>query len=532
MPKVPTYDSQQVQTRALPNVQQRVDTRGAFGQQFSNSLVNAGQQVFDIGLKIKREDDEAAIKDAVTQTRSAINKVQYEGDDAYFGKKGENAYKDLIPGQERLEEIRKEHSKNLTPEQAKKYNEIMADYLVREKEGMSKYALGERRSWQNEQDEALVIQAQKDAMLRWNDTEPYEDQIRSGINNIAARNGWSPEKRKLKIEESLSTLHVSNIENLIQQDPDVAEDYFKKHGDNISPQLHGKIRDNLDEAQDDKWSLKEADRIFANFESDVDRYDEARKIKDPERRKLVMGQLDRDIARQKRADAERALDVYNKASLDLEEPNTSPLQWKLEHPDKWELMTPSQRDRLMDGNDVETDINVYYEIKGLLLTGESDQALQVLNNNAGVSLSNSDARRLIDQMTKPPKPEKPRKTLITQKESFNMAVESLMGPEPPKKKKGAREDWNKKRAIIAGMIDERFAQWEEANPNKEMSQLERDEILARLNYKIKDEGLFFDEELDMGDLTAEQIEAARRALTKGGYPITPQLIMEAHKLTL
>jgi hypothetical protein len=315
MPKVETYSLPTVAPRSMGNPTQRLDSRGAFGEAIGEALGQNAKILTDVALDIKQKDDEATVKQAVSELRNGINKRTYLDEDGYYNRQGQAAYKSYPEMQRELTEMRRKTGESLTPDQQRAYSQLSQQYLDREFDSMSKHAAKGRRTWQNEQDESIILQAQEDGSLRWSDNVAEAGQIRKAVDNLANRNGWSPERKEAETEKYLSGLHKSAIDNMIAgKHYAAAKQYWADNNAEVAGSLHDEIVAKLEGSANAAEAQAVADEIRIGGGSIGERLSLVNEIEDPEVRKLVRSQVEHDIKWEKQAEIEERADIYEEVA--------------------------------------------------------------------------------------------------------------------------------------------------------------------------------------------------------------------------
>lgn len=264
MPKVQAYQPFQVGSKPLNIPMQRLDSRGAFGEAIAagaSDLAGSMEEMQD-------QDDKAVVKERISEYRKHSRNRLSGDEDAFYSRKGRNAYDSRMDMEKDLSGRRDELTKDLSPRQRAMFNQLSQEYLDRDYDGIARHSQKGRAGWLNEQDEAQLIQAQEDLSLYHDDPAPYSRQIKGIINNIAERNGWSPERREVKLKQALSAAHMSAIDNIIHQNPKEAVGYFQKHHAEISrslwPDIEKKIEGEVSVAEEQE----DVEAIYAKFGND------------------------------------------------------------------------------------------------------------------------------------------------------------------------------------------------------------------------------------------------------------------------
>jgi hypothetical protein len=378
---------------------QRFDSRGAFGEATAAGLFDAGQSVGAIEQERQRrqeEDDDAVVKERISDYRGFSRQRRFEDEDAYMARQGRDAYDSLQTMQDELEAKSKELVKDLTPEQAKKFNVLSRQYLDRDFEGMARHAQGGRVAWLNEQDEVQIKSAQQDGALTGDDV--YASQVKKVIGNIATRNGWSPEMRESREMQELSVLHASRIDNLLVDNPGAAATYFAEHRDEILPSIHDDVTRKIEGQQNAVQAQTVADTIRIGGGSRTDRLAQVREIEDPAVRKLVQSQVEHDLQQEKLAEQEFVSDSYDEAAKAVMS-GVAATQWAQQNPDKWSALPAKFQQDLLQGKARQFDQVAYAEMS-MTFRQDRDEAREYLFSNAH-RFTDADFKSWVDRLDKP-----------------------------------------------------------------------------------------------------------------------------------
>lgn len=377
MPKVETYDTPQVEAAPARTPLQRFNTSGAFGEAVARGGFNLAANM----ERIQAEDDNAMTKERISKYRDFSRARLYGDDDAFFNRKGRAAYDSRDKIRQELEGHVKELSKDLSPRQQRLFKSAAQQYVDRDLDGISKHSATARIDWLNGQDTATILSAQEDGSLYWNDNDAYATQIRKSLSNIAQRNGWSPEKREMEEKKYISAMHLSSIDNILQQNPREASEYFTKHRDDILPSLRDDVQKKIDDQTDAIWAQGEADRIRAGAGTLSDRQAAINEIDDPDRRKLVRQQVEHDWRVEQTAEQEAIADAYEAAANAIVVSGQSAQQWAQANPDQWEILPADTKAKLLSGGASEFNHQAYNTVTDLIIEGKTDQALKYLRTH-------------------------------------------------------------------------------------------------------------------------------------------------------
>lgn len=524
MPKVQPYEPQ-VRPSPLQIPAQRLDPRGAFGE----ALVEGASRFASSMERIQDEDDKAVVKDRINQYRERSRARMFGDDDAFLNKQGKAAYDSRNDARDELSKYRDELSQGLNGNQQRMFSTLSQEYLDRDSDNIAKHAQKSRISWLNSEDEAAIESAQNDHALYWNAGDGVNiRQIRGLVNNIAQRNGWGPEQKELKLEEALTAAHQSAIDNILTDNPRGAEAYFLEHKGEISPKVWDDINNKIDTAKTNGLAHSIADEaMLLGSEPEAREYIKNKLKDDPEARDKANRLVADEFSIRESEEKDLRDDYFNEADNFRRDPKQSLEQWKSQNWDKWIYLTPKQRDYLESKPSVETDLQAYNKVRGLIANGDNDRALEEIIQGR---FSDSDSKKLIDLMYKP-KPE--RKNLQTDLAYGKDRIVEAIGPQPPKSKTEKHQLWQSQYNSLIGWYQEEIDKWYEDNPNKEnIDNNSRKEILDRLNLEVmvEDAGWFyFDASQGLSDIPKEDYVQIVQKLEVDGKPVTPENILRLYQ---
>lgn len=371
-----------VQQRALPDTTVNYRTSpDTFGAAVGQGLQNLNESMMRIHADMKEKDDNAIVKQKMSDFRRTVNEMQFTGEGAYYTRKGQDAYQGMPEQMKALDEMRRLNSEGLTPSQQNKFNLIAQQYLDSENGSMSRHAMKERTTWLNQEDEAAIMVAQEDAALRWNDNKMYRDQIVKTVSNLSERNGWGADRSEIELEKHLSQMHMGAIDQMISFSPEAAAEYFKENKGEISALVHDDIQRKIDGQIDAVWSQSEADRIRVGGGTRAERLDMVNQIDDPERRKIVKAQVLHDFEQEKKARREDTEKNYDQALKDIASGDISPTQWAAKNFDEWDAMSFDMQQNLLKGGKRQFNHKAYDRMSGLIAERKLDQADDYLTLN-------------------------------------------------------------------------------------------------------------------------------------------------------
>lgn len=538
MPRIETYNGPQVQQRALSGATYSANaTAQQMGAGVGRAISQAGQVLNQNAQKMKAEDDQAKVKAQLAEFRKQLNQRTYLDDDAYYNRKGIEAYETFEPMLNEFDEVRTKMAEGLSQDQARVFNEAAQQYITNEHGQMSRFASAERNNWLNDQDQAVIEQAQADGALRYMDNGKYAAQIDTTLSVMADRNGWPEEKVQQEREKYLSAMHVQALDNLFAKSPGVAKDYYETHKESISPDLHDDIEEQIETSDRAVWVEESAAQIRLAGGSRTERMKQINDLTDdPERRKALRQQVDYDLAQENRAQQEAAVSAYDEAYSAIVDPmgaGLSPVQFQATNPELWDAMTPSQKNSILSATGtgkkaITTQLPVYNEVLGMINSGDSttEEVTDFILNNAD-QLSNADAKSLLksaQDIGKAASSSEKNPFNSDAKSQFNDWIEATVGPEPSTSDEKDRMAYNQRRNILRGMYVNSLTEG--------MSYNDRTQLLDQMTRKflIDDPGWINKDrqtEVDLFSIDGELLNEYQVGFNAIGIPMTDENLRQA-----
>ncbi len=244
MPKIPTYDSPQVEERALPGARQSsVASPSLFGAQAeqnmqnSKALMNAGTMLSDVAVKMQERENADMLFRAETTLKDAYLKHEQN----IRQRKGVNAWGTLADTEQFFTEQEKKHSQSL---QNDKQRYLFSQGLTKLRQSamgaMAQYENAERTRSLDESARASIVgsinmaasvaaedMAVPGATDAPNPIAGIKKDVINRVQVLAGVNGWSPERKAAEEAQHLTNLHKQVIQSMVDRDPATAREYFK-----------------------------------------------------------------------------------------------------------------------------------------------------------------------------------------------------------------------------------------------------------------------------------------------------------------
>jgi hypothetical protein len=338
----------QVAAQAGPAVfqqEQRISApAGAFGAGQGAALAELGQAAAGVGdvvgeilLAKQAEDNAREAKRLDLEYSAKVRELMYgtpNNPGGFYSSRGQNTLDTHGTTADALEQARQDIMKKTTdnPQLQARMDQLTAARRERELNQMAVFGETQRRTANDEVSEARIQDAASDAAAAVSAEDGPQRLTQSlviaanEIQDMADRNGWSPEVQLHKMEEAQTVILRGVIENALVNDPALAQQIYDDRKGMISGAVHadiekalesGTLRQQSQEAaakfiSDHPESLK--DQVAAVKDSDL-----SPKVKDETVRRLKdQDVLDRQAKAQEQSLAEQ--EVWNQvrggASLD------------------------------------------------------------------------------------------------------------------------------------------------------------------------------------------------------------------------
>jgi len=521
------YNRQQVgQQRLNAPTRQPSFTPNDFGAQSGQVVSQIGQAVSQNAIKMRREDEQARVKQRLTESHREMNELLYLGDDAYYNRRGQDAYESYNDMGATLEEVKSRYMDGLSPRQQQAFAQLMDDSITSELNQMAVHSSRERVDWLNGQDEAIINQAQTDGALRYFNNEDQAMQIEATINTLGQRNGWSPEERAQKLDESLTTMHMEAVNNLLERDPVLAGEYFEANKDKINGTFHDDIQEKITQRENVDWVESRAQELRIEGGSRSERMERAREMAgdDTEKLNLLRDQITYDLQQERLAEQEASYEAHEQAyDVLVNQRDMTLSEFQNRYPDVWGAMDSGHqkaiRSALSTDSDVRTNYQAYDYMNGLIAQGEWDAARTFLMANANTMFSQTDFQEFNNAIWKKDAGSSAGLLDANAQRQFDDWIEATVGSEPTGSKTSQVNDrrvWNERRNILLGMYANGLTQ--------DMTREDRRNLLDSMTeeYTSRDGGAFwFDREVPFYDLNIDLQRSLQQGFDDLGIPLTP-----------
>lgn len=329
MPTAKRYGAQQVGVDPLRGGQKTAAATAtsegagleAARAQVGESIAAFGTQAARLGIaaftNIQKQEraraDEVALLNAQNQLDAWEITRLHDPETGAYNIKGKDSFTLPETIDADFQKVTSEIDKGLaTPEQRIAFAKIKSNRAANVAVGVRRHVAGEMRQYEAQELDATLNNAINLASANSQDPRRIGEEIARGetaINQMATRQGVSPEAKQRQLETFRSGAHLGVINNLLAQEQDkAAAIYYSEAKDQIEGTRRDEIEKALKLGGTKREAFKLADDILAEGGTLTEQRDKARKIEDPDTRQMVEQRLEHQDAVNDKAkrDAEKA----------------------------------------------------------------------------------------------------------------------------------------------------------------------------------------------------------------------------------
>lgn len=276
MPRVPSYDNLTTSISNQPQVQVAAptvkDVANEQGQQLGRAMQSAGSDAGRIALDMQNEANTVRVNDAMNRAVKTRLGLQVEA----LQQKGRNA-------------LERESGKPLPDEYDEKFGAELdaltdglgndaqklafkqqADQMRQQFRGaVTGHMVREQEVFADDTAQATIQTAIEQGVMLYGDTAMREQSvgaIAGTIEGLAARKGWSPEIKAIKLAEAVSPMHAGIIKSMIQSgNAEAAQAYYDENSASMSMQARATVQEPLQRAAFTQRADREAVALWAEL---------------------------------------------------------------------------------------------------------------------------------------------------------------------------------------------------------------------------------------------------------------------------
>lgn len=248
MPRVPTYDTAQVQQQPTRPIQlQRVAPDTTSIAQGLQTLGRGAQMLMD---KEREKADTALLMDADNQLTKWQQQSMY-GENGAYTRKGQNALDVTNQTLDQFEKAQAEIAKTLTNDQQKaRYAQIVNSRRNSLSSDLNRYEYGERQNYYGQVEKAQLETSMQGAALEYQDpakVDQYRQKVDAVLTSRAERLGLSPEAAQAERLETNSGMSTAVIQRMLIDSPQKAKSYYESYKDTMTAEDQIRTSNGIDQ---------------------------------------------------------------------------------------------------------------------------------------------------------------------------------------------------------------------------------------------------------------------------------------------
>lgn len=248
MPRVPTYDTAQVQQQPTRPIQlQGVAPDTTSIAQGLQTLGRGAQMLMD---KEREKADTALLMDADNQLTKWQQQSMY-GENGAYSRKGQNALDVTNQTLDQFEKAQAEIAKTLTNDQQKaRYAQIVNSRRNSLSSDLNRYEYGERQNYYGQVEKAQLETSMQGAALEYQDpakVDQYRQKVDAVLTSRAERLGLSPEAAQAERLETNSGMSTAVIQRMLIDSPQKAKSYYESYKDTMTAEDQIRTSNGIDQ---------------------------------------------------------------------------------------------------------------------------------------------------------------------------------------------------------------------------------------------------------------------------------------------
>ncbi|MBN2976930.1 hypothetical protein [Pseudomonas lactucae] len=230
MPRVPTYDTAQVEQQPTRPVQlQGIAPDTTSIAQGLQTLGRGAQMLME---KERQKADTALLMDADNQLTKWQQQAMYSENGAYT-RKGQNALDVTNQTLDQFDKAQAEIAKTLTNDQQKaRYAQIVNSRRNSLSNDLNRYEYGERQNYYGQVEKAQLETSMQGAALEYQDpskVDQYRQKVDAVLSSRAERLGLSPEAAQAERLATNSGMSSAVIQRMLIDSPQKAKSYYESY---------------------------------------------------------------------------------------------------------------------------------------------------------------------------------------------------------------------------------------------------------------------------------------------------------------
>jgi hypothetical protein len=534
MPTV-QYTPDQVRTQVQGTVQARAVDNG--GQQLAQGINSLAQMAGEMN----KQATVAETQQAATSFEREKNKIFFDPENGYFNSSGRNAYEMAGDTTKRLEQLKADYGKDLSPRAQAEFNRVADAQLTRANVDIMAHSSKNLKAWQQSNIEAEVENSLENSSLYWNNMKQLNVQKELGRQSVlesAQMQGLSSQATNEKLQNYNSAFAMNTIKAAAQSSSADGDKAMELYGDNLEGPDKVNISEMLTkrrEIEDTKAKAGEAvlrsNNLVSTFGGRADArtamIDEINKIKDPEMQKMVKSEASYQLDQKLRADGEERANIVVQVQDFITRGGGSVDSYIAQNTEQWDKLRPAEKQALQVGGKIETDYIVYGEL--VLL---NDKELAKLDpSDYRLKLGNTEYKDIVNKV-------KAARGEVSASASDFASVQATrsraaQATSTVEQIFGKKSSWNdNERAGVNafhGAVDNEVRRMEAEN-NRKLTSMEFSNVLNDFTRKfVVEKEYWFDSEQDIADIPADELKQISDFLYENNIPANVSTIFKAYE---
>ena len=249
MPRVPTYDTPQVQQQAS----RAVELRGVApdGTSIAQGLQSFQQGAEILAAKERQKADTALLMDADNKLTQWQQQAMYSENGGVYTRKGQNAMDVTNQTLDQFDKTQAEIAKTLTNDQQKaRYAQIVNSRRNSLSNDLNRYEYGERQNYYGQVEKAQLETSMQGAALDYQDpakVDQYRQKVDAVLASRAERLGLSPEAAQAERLATNSGMSTAVIQRMLIDSPQKAKSYYESYKDTMTAEDQIRTSNGIDQ---------------------------------------------------------------------------------------------------------------------------------------------------------------------------------------------------------------------------------------------------------------------------------------------
>lgn len=505
MPKIITYQPNQVQSKVISQPLAQSAPAAAFGGDVAKGLSDVAKVSFDIKQRI----DTTSAEEASLNFEREKNDILFNPDKGYFNTSGRDAYDKSTDTTKAIEKLKLKYGETLNPQAKMLFDGVADKHIEKTRVGVAQHASKGMKAWEVATIKAEVENSVENASLYWGDSKELSVQRERGlaaIRDSARLEGIPLESATFneQVQTFNSTYSSAAVSAALMQGSGAAKELMTK----LDKTLEGPDKIKLQKAIEAKQKVEktQADAQAAVLTASVlvDKYDDLKditkevdKIKDLELREKTRSEVNSRHSAKRRAEAEFQADSFEDGE-DTVYKTGSIEQWKSQNADKWESLNEKQKRQLESGGVSSSDMNVFTDLMLLPKDENGKEKLAKINPNDYAHLLAKSERKSLINAVKVARGLGSDSDKIDHQEGRTRASQTKAAIEQMLAQKSSK--WTKvkmeKANELYSLIDDEHNR-RKAEKGANLTSSEYTDMLSDISTKVVKEGMIFDDQLDI-----------------------------------